>query len=131
MIRRPPRSTHCISSAASDVYKRQDVRIGVCGMHIILKEMVKQLTDNCSQCRSRHQRRRNSSRKKLNVDLLAIIERALEEKRLKEEQERKQKEEEEKKRLEEERIRKELEEKLAAEEAQRLQEEKVDSRLSR
>eukprot|EP00826_Nyctotherus_ovalis_P053656 TRINITY_DN6998_c0_g1_i16.p1 TRINITY_DN6998_c0_g1~~TRINITY_DN6998_c0_g1_i16.p1 ORF type:complete len:111 (-),score=51.62 TRINITY_DN6998_c0_g1_i16:380-688(-) len=23
MIRRPPRSTHCISSAASDVYKRQ------------------------------------------------------------------------------------------------------------
>ena len=25
MIRRPPRSTHCISSAASDVYKRQSV----------------------------------------------------------------------------------------------------------
>ena len=25
MIRRPPRSTHCISSAASDVYKRQDL----------------------------------------------------------------------------------------------------------
>eukprot|EP00826_Nyctotherus_ovalis_P017460 TRINITY_DN15149_c0_g1_i1.p1 TRINITY_DN15149_c0_g1~~TRINITY_DN15149_c0_g1_i1.p1 ORF type:complete len:129 (-),score=44.14 TRINITY_DN15149_c0_g1_i1:129-491(-) len=25
MIRRPPRSTHCISSAASDVYKRQAV----------------------------------------------------------------------------------------------------------
>ena len=25
MIRRPPRSTHCISSAASDVYKRQDM----------------------------------------------------------------------------------------------------------
>eukprot|EP00969_Alexandrium_andersonii_P319537 14116038-Alexandrium_andersonii.AAC.1 len=24
MIRRPPRSTRCISSAASDVYKRQD-----------------------------------------------------------------------------------------------------------
>ena len=24
MIRRPPRSTHCISSAASDVYKRQN-----------------------------------------------------------------------------------------------------------
>eukprot|EP00969_Alexandrium_andersonii_P105687 4662771-Alexandrium_andersonii.AAC.1 len=23
MIRRPPRSTHCVSSAASDVYKRQ------------------------------------------------------------------------------------------------------------
>ena len=26
MIRRPPRSTHCISSAASDVYKRQGKR---------------------------------------------------------------------------------------------------------
>eukprot|EP00826_Nyctotherus_ovalis_P053871 TRINITY_DN7031_c0_g1_i10.p1 TRINITY_DN7031_c0_g1~~TRINITY_DN7031_c0_g1_i10.p1 ORF type:complete len:179 (-),score=29.48 TRINITY_DN7031_c0_g1_i10:432-947(-) len=25
MIRRPPRSTHCISSAASDVYKRQKI----------------------------------------------------------------------------------------------------------
>jgi len=24
MIRRPPRSTHCISSASSDVYKRQE-----------------------------------------------------------------------------------------------------------
>ena len=27
MIRRPPRSTHCISSAASDVYKRQVVDV--------------------------------------------------------------------------------------------------------
>jgi len=27
MIRRPPRSTHCISSAASDVYKRQVVAV--------------------------------------------------------------------------------------------------------
>jgi len=27
MIRRPPRSTHCISSAASDVYKRQVKRV--------------------------------------------------------------------------------------------------------
>ena len=26
MVRRPPRSTHCISSAASDVYKRQQRR---------------------------------------------------------------------------------------------------------
>eukprot|EP00825_Cyclidium_porcatum_P027045 TRINITY_DN29072_c0_g1_i1.p2 TRINITY_DN29072_c0_g1~~TRINITY_DN29072_c0_g1_i1.p2 ORF type:complete len:111 (+),score=26.25 TRINITY_DN29072_c0_g1_i1:59-391(+) len=26
MIRRPPRSTHCISSAASDVYKRQYIQ---------------------------------------------------------------------------------------------------------
>eukprot|EP00826_Nyctotherus_ovalis_P061551 TRINITY_DN8769_c0_g1_i5.p1 TRINITY_DN8769_c0_g1~~TRINITY_DN8769_c0_g1_i5.p1 ORF type:complete len:182 (-),score=9.52 TRINITY_DN8769_c0_g1_i5:444-968(-) len=30
MIRRPPRSTHCISSAASDVYKRQML----CQVHI-------------------------------------------------------------------------------------------------
>lgn len=96
-------------------------------MHIILKEMVRQLTDNCSRRKSSHQRQRSSSRKRLSVDLLATVERALEEKRLKEEQERKQKEEEEKKRLEEERIRRELEEKLAAEEAQRLQEEKVCS----
>jgi len=29
MIRRPPRSTHCISSAASDVYKRQLLEIRV------------------------------------------------------------------------------------------------------
>ena len=29
MIRRPPRSTHCISSAASDVYKRQDMYPGM------------------------------------------------------------------------------------------------------
>ena len=28
MIRRPPRSTHCISSAASDVYKRQGLDVG-------------------------------------------------------------------------------------------------------
>eukprot|EP00825_Cyclidium_porcatum_P006200 TRINITY_DN13051_c0_g1_i4.p1 TRINITY_DN13051_c0_g1~~TRINITY_DN13051_c0_g1_i4.p1 ORF type:complete len:168 (+),score=47.30 TRINITY_DN13051_c0_g1_i4:94-597(+) len=27
MIRRPPRSTHCISSAASDVYKRQELQL--------------------------------------------------------------------------------------------------------
>jgi len=27
MIRRPPRSTHCISSAASDVYKRQEFNL--------------------------------------------------------------------------------------------------------
>ena len=27
MIRRPPRSTHCISSAASDVYKRQALSV--------------------------------------------------------------------------------------------------------
>eukprot|EP00826_Nyctotherus_ovalis_P050904 TRINITY_DN6306_c0_g1_i1.p1 TRINITY_DN6306_c0_g1~~TRINITY_DN6306_c0_g1_i1.p1 ORF type:complete len:181 (+),score=37.70 TRINITY_DN6306_c0_g1_i1:24-545(+) len=29
MIRRPPRSTHCISSAASDVYKRQGHVVGL------------------------------------------------------------------------------------------------------
>eukprot|EP00825_Cyclidium_porcatum_P044404 TRINITY_DN6510_c0_g1_i1.p1 TRINITY_DN6510_c0_g1~~TRINITY_DN6510_c0_g1_i1.p1 ORF type:complete len:103 (+),score=25.57 TRINITY_DN6510_c0_g1_i1:109-417(+) len=31
MIRRPPRSTHCISSAASDVYKRQKHSYGARG----------------------------------------------------------------------------------------------------
>ena len=33
MIRRPPRSTHCISSAASDVYKRQTQYIGFSPEH--------------------------------------------------------------------------------------------------
>ena len=32
MIRRPPRSTHCISSAASDVYKRQQQEQDLIGM---------------------------------------------------------------------------------------------------
>eukprot|EP00826_Nyctotherus_ovalis_P006260 TRINITY_DN11462_c0_g1_i9.p1 TRINITY_DN11462_c0_g1~~TRINITY_DN11462_c0_g1_i9.p1 ORF type:complete len:372 (-),score=114.60 TRINITY_DN11462_c0_g1_i9:32-1126(-) len=34
MIRRPPRSTHCISSAASDVYKRQSVTLRIAPCHI-------------------------------------------------------------------------------------------------
>jgi len=39
MIRRPPRSTHCISSAASDVYKRQlQVKLGSEEASIIEKE---------------------------------------------------------------------------------------------
>ena len=33
MIRRPPRSTHCISSAASDVYKRQGHHPALTYMH--------------------------------------------------------------------------------------------------
>eukprot|EP00826_Nyctotherus_ovalis_P055529 TRINITY_DN7381_c0_g1_i9.p1 TRINITY_DN7381_c0_g1~~TRINITY_DN7381_c0_g1_i9.p1 ORF type:complete len:110 (+),score=7.46 TRINITY_DN7381_c0_g1_i9:25-330(+) len=33
MIRRPPRSTHCISSAASDVYKRQGLFIFIVLAH--------------------------------------------------------------------------------------------------
>eukprot|EP00825_Cyclidium_porcatum_P014601 TRINITY_DN17895_c0_g1_i2.p3 TRINITY_DN17895_c0_g1~~TRINITY_DN17895_c0_g1_i2.p3 ORF type:complete len:170 (-),score=12.19 TRINITY_DN17895_c0_g1_i2:214-723(-) len=32
MLRRPPRSTHCISSAASDVYKRQGINAEYMGM---------------------------------------------------------------------------------------------------
>lgn len=87
--------------------------------------MVIFLTDHNSQQKKSHQRLRSNSKKKLDVIYNRIIERALEEKRLKEEQERKQKEEEEKKRLEDERIQRELEEKLAAEEAKRLEEEKV------
>jgi len=34
MIRRPPRSTHCISSAASDVYKRQLQLIAQCASRV-------------------------------------------------------------------------------------------------
>ena len=34
MIRRPPRSTHCISSAASDVYKRQVKAQGMGGRQV-------------------------------------------------------------------------------------------------
>eukprot|EP00825_Cyclidium_porcatum_P028949 TRINITY_DN31059_c0_g1_i2.p2 TRINITY_DN31059_c0_g1~~TRINITY_DN31059_c0_g1_i2.p2 ORF type:complete len:111 (-),score=21.94 TRINITY_DN31059_c0_g1_i2:4-336(-) len=37
MMRRPPRSTHCISSAASDVYKRQ--------VEDILEELVGDIMD--------------------------------------------------------------------------------------
>ena len=33
MIRRPPRSTHCISSAASDVYKRQLILVAAALVH--------------------------------------------------------------------------------------------------
>eukprot|EP00825_Cyclidium_porcatum_P052207 TRINITY_DN9818_c0_g1_i3.p1 TRINITY_DN9818_c0_g1~~TRINITY_DN9818_c0_g1_i3.p1 ORF type:complete len:159 (+),score=51.96 TRINITY_DN9818_c0_g1_i3:95-571(+) len=49
MIRRPPRSTHCISSAASDVYKRQYQR-RVHGMaqgsfNVVLQNTAKTLYD--------------------------------------------------------------------------------------
>eukprot|EP00825_Cyclidium_porcatum_P051580 TRINITY_DN953_c0_g1_i3.p3 TRINITY_DN953_c0_g1~~TRINITY_DN953_c0_g1_i3.p3 ORF type:complete len:159 (+),score=47.98 TRINITY_DN953_c0_g1_i3:119-595(+) len=37
MIRRPPRSTHCISSAASDVYKRQGINAEYMGKGQISK----------------------------------------------------------------------------------------------
>jgi len=40
MIRRPPRSTHCISSAASDVYKRQDFITEVSERYIELYESI-------------------------------------------------------------------------------------------
>eukprot|EP00969_Alexandrium_andersonii_P315581 13943365-Alexandrium_andersonii.AAC.1 len=37
MIRRPPRSTHCISSAASDVHKRQRCkRLQRCGPLVVV-----------------------------------------------------------------------------------------------
>jgi len=38
MIRRPPRSTHCISSAASDVYKRQILKDFLPDAHSILSK---------------------------------------------------------------------------------------------
>ena len=43
MIRRPPRSTHCISSAASDVYKRQ-VRTQYTGVILIHKVLLPEQT---------------------------------------------------------------------------------------
>eukprot|EP00825_Cyclidium_porcatum_P037654 TRINITY_DN4198_c0_g1_i9.p1 TRINITY_DN4198_c0_g1~~TRINITY_DN4198_c0_g1_i9.p1 ORF type:complete len:137 (-),score=48.67 TRINITY_DN4198_c0_g1_i9:69-479(-) len=39
MIRRPPRSTHCISSAASDVYKRQGINAEYMGFHKKIQEL--------------------------------------------------------------------------------------------
>eukprot|EP00826_Nyctotherus_ovalis_P052510 TRINITY_DN6666_c0_g3_i2.p1 TRINITY_DN6666_c0_g3~~TRINITY_DN6666_c0_g3_i2.p1 ORF type:complete len:105 (-),score=47.64 TRINITY_DN6666_c0_g3_i2:592-885(-) len=42
MIRRPPRSTHCISSAASDVYKRQIIgKIVILEQKLFYKEVQK------------------------------------------------------------------------------------------
>jgi len=38
MIRRPPRSTHCISSAASDVYKRQANKLGARWVVLLTEE---------------------------------------------------------------------------------------------
>ena len=35
MIRQPPRSTHCISSAASDVYKRQTLGSDEMGLGLV------------------------------------------------------------------------------------------------
>eukprot|EP00826_Nyctotherus_ovalis_P056608 TRINITY_DN7678_c0_g1_i7.p1 TRINITY_DN7678_c0_g1~~TRINITY_DN7678_c0_g1_i7.p1 ORF type:complete len:248 (+),score=87.20 TRINITY_DN7678_c0_g1_i7:30-746(+) len=49
MIRRPPRSTHCISSAASDVYKRQDIE-NLDAVRNTCEKLVKSLNeDNATQ----------------------------------------------------------------------------------
>ena len=45
MIRRPPRSTHCISSAASDVYKRQDIYCS--GIQILNPMKLNKITKPC------------------------------------------------------------------------------------
>ena len=47
MIRRPPRSTHCISSAASDVYKRQVKLLGT-DENAIVAEASTLLTDSAA-----------------------------------------------------------------------------------
>ena len=47
MIRRPPRSTHCISSAASDVYKRQTLY----GHENTLSVTVDQMIHHCKTVR--------------------------------------------------------------------------------
>eukprot|EP00825_Cyclidium_porcatum_P020561 TRINITY_DN2324_c0_g1_i1.p1 TRINITY_DN2324_c0_g1~~TRINITY_DN2324_c0_g1_i1.p1 ORF type:complete len:178 (-),score=25.16 TRINITY_DN2324_c0_g1_i1:167-700(-) len=46
MIRRPPRSTHCISSAASDVYKRQAQHVGadLLGSHAVATDFYPSIT---------------------------------------------------------------------------------------
>ena len=48
MIRRPPRSTHCISSAASDVYKRQQ-------KYISGNELSKTLLEAGILCKETHE----------------------------------------------------------------------------
>eukprot|EP00825_Cyclidium_porcatum_P032392 TRINITY_DN3468_c0_g1_i2.p1 TRINITY_DN3468_c0_g1~~TRINITY_DN3468_c0_g1_i2.p1 ORF type:complete len:392 (-),score=99.11 TRINITY_DN3468_c0_g1_i2:118-1293(-) len=45
MIRRPPRSTHCISSAASDVYKRQNLYSKQMGAEQQMGKLQKELED--------------------------------------------------------------------------------------
>ena len=68
MIRRPPRSTHCISSAASDVYKRQPINPAI-SLHspydeerkeimpIAKKYTIKELMDACRYYISKTNRR--------------------------------------------------------------------------
>ena len=46
MIRRPPRSTRQVSSAASDVYKRQ-IGGGGSNSHLILEEVLKLIDSTC------------------------------------------------------------------------------------
>ena len=53
MIRRPPRSTHCISSAASDVYKRQALLDRSTGMDWVTQKRRKTAPrDGCGQAAS-------------------------------------------------------------------------------
>ena len=90
MIRRPPRSTHCISSAASDVYKRQHCdcvehthSVCVCGTHTVsvwstnklfsqqnrldfrskISKMSRILRNRSPRLRFRHSDRENGSRR--------------------------------------------------------------------
>eukprot|EP00825_Cyclidium_porcatum_P020770 TRINITY_DN23401_c0_g1_i1.p3 TRINITY_DN23401_c0_g1~~TRINITY_DN23401_c0_g1_i1.p3 ORF type:complete len:103 (+),score=11.61 TRINITY_DN23401_c0_g1_i1:135-443(+) len=75
MIRRPPRSTHCISSAASDVYKRQVKRnYGYCyakynpqNFHI---HSLKKLCTCCSPGKYAYDNRKSNSG--INISSLQI-----------------------------------------------------------
>ena len=60
MIRRPPRSTHCISSAASDVYKRQtyDYECDACGHTFELFQSISDsVKKKCPECKKNKLRR--------------------------------------------------------------------------
>ena len=46
MIRRPPRSTHCISSAASDVYKRQTQHLSNIGNRPLLGQATRMINSS-------------------------------------------------------------------------------------
>eukprot|EP00826_Nyctotherus_ovalis_P026426 TRINITY_DN20638_c0_g1_i4.p2 TRINITY_DN20638_c0_g1~~TRINITY_DN20638_c0_g1_i4.p2 ORF type:complete len:159 (-),score=71.00 TRINITY_DN20638_c0_g1_i4:250-702(-) len=49
MIRRPPRSTHCISSAASDVYKRQALYQALAQKNEKLMKELKEQRQACNE----------------------------------------------------------------------------------
>ena len=77
MIRRPPRSTHCISSAASDVYKRQEQTTE---LHQNLGEILKEFQEDViiisrsdSSLRGHFPQETNTLRKTLEIPEAPIL----------------------------------------------------------